>query len=361
VISIKSICFIGAGLRGGGMERALTTLANHFSKLNFKVSVLLLFHSEHFFKLREDIQIIEPIQIRQQYNKYIYALRTIPYIRRNLKKINPDVVISYGEWINAYVILASRGLNYPLFISDRMSPLLHMDFLHEFGRKLLYKKASGIIAQTNYSADVIRQKTGARNIAVIQNPLHELIFPKMGKKNHICTLGRLSKEKGHRYLLEAFSRLNNTNWSLHIIGDGPERTLLEDLSKELLIEDRVIFYGHITNFTDILARAQIFVLPSLKEGYPNALIEAMSVPLACICSDCISGPADIIKHGENGLLVPPGDIIALTNSIDSLIIDPSMRESLAEKAFQIRERLDIRKVANDFLSFIGGENKDQIY
>jgi len=348
---IKSICFIGAGLEGGGIERAFTTLANHFSEQGYKINLLLLFQSNHFFKIGENIKIIEPGYKRKQYNKYIYAAIIIPYIRKNLRKINPDVIVSYGEWLNPFVILATRGLGYPLFVSDRMSPNLRLGFVIENAKKLLYKKASGIIAQTCFASDVIRQKTGAKNIAVIPNSLHALNYPDLEKKKHVCTLGRLSKEKGHKYLIEAFSMLSHPDWTLHIIGDGPERSVLETLTCQLHISDRVIFYGHVLDFTEILAQAQIFVLPSLSEGFPNALIEAMSVPLACI-----SGPGDIINHGVNGLLVPPGDVESLSRSINALITNPIIRESLAKQAVRIKERLDIQKIAIDLLYFISSEN-----
>jgi glycosyltransferase involved in cell wall biosynthesis len=357
VRSIKSICFIAAGLNGGGIERAFTTLANHFSAQGFEITLLLLFQSDHFFELGENIKIVEPGYNRKQFNKYFYAAKTIPYIRKNLRIIMPDVIVSYGEWLNPFVILATRALDCPLFISDRMSPDLHLGFVNDNAKKLFYKRASGIIAQTNFAAEVIRKNTGAKNITVIPNPLHALNYPKLAKKNQICTLGRLSKEKGHKFLIEAFSRLSHKDWTLHIIGDGPERSILEKLTNNLFISDRVIFYGHVLDFTEILAQSQIFVLPSLSEGFPNALIEAMSVPLACISSDCVSGPADIIGSGENGILVPPGNVEILNKVMDDLIENPSKCDQLARQAFQIRERLDIRRISNDFLSFISGETK----
>lgn len=355
--SIKSICFIGAGLAGGGIERGFTTLANYFSGQGFQVTVLLLFKSDHFFQPDYKIRIIEPGYRRKKYYKYYYAGRTILYLRKKLREINPDVIVSFGEWINPFVIFSTRGLNYPVFVFDRMSPHLRLGFVIDNAKKLFYKKASGIIAQTPFAAEVIRRKTGAKNISVIPNPLHALNYPPLAKKNQICTLGRLSKEKGHKYLIEAFSGLKHKEWTLHIIGDGPERSSLENLTRSLFISDRVIFYGHLPDFTEILSQSQIFVLPSLSEGFPNALIEAMSVPLACISSDCVSGPADIINPGENGMLVPPGDINGLSEAMNDLIENPLKREHLAKQAFRIRERLDIQKISADILSFISGEAK----
>jgi glycosyltransferase involved in cell wall biosynthesis len=337
---------------GGGTERDMSGLANYYSSQGIKVDILLLFKLERFYSIDDRIAIYEPDSDRKNMNKYVYAFRIIPYIRKILKKTDSDVVFSFGEWFNPFVLLATRGLKYPVFVCDRMSPTLKFGIILDTAKRILYKRAGGIIAQTNYAADIIRKRTNAKNVAVIPNPLNLMKYLVCEKKNYIVTLGRLSKEKGHIYLIQAFAKINKSDWTLHIIGDGPMRPELEDLVKKLKIEDKVIFHGHLKDFSLIFSESKIFVLPSLSEGFPNALIEAMSVPLACISSDCIAGPGDIISNNENGMLVKPANVEALAGALNKLIEDETLQNKLSDNAYKIRERLKYEKIAGEYLNFL---------
>ena len=348
----KKICFISAGLAGGGMERALTSLANHYSLTGHKVSIINLFQTEQFYDLDKNIQIIWPTIERSKYHRLVYAFAIIPYLRNSIKNIQPDLMISFGEWFNPYVILTTRFLNIPLFISDRMGPNMSIGPLLETSRKLLYRFADGIIAQTSTAAEIIRNKTHARNITVIPNPVKSIEADTSIKKNQIVTVGRLSREKGHIILVKAFGRINQQGWTLQIIGDGPERSAITKEIIELGLEDRIYLHGHLKNFGQILGESLIFVLPSFYEGFPNALVEAMSVPLACISSDCVAGPRDIIKNNENGILVPPGDIDTLAKEMSRLIHDEALRLELTDNAMKVREKYKFEVVAAQYLAFM---------
>jgi glycosyltransferase involved in cell wall biosynthesis len=278
-------------------------------------------------------------------------LKIIHYIRKNIRDFSPDVLVSFGVWINSYIILSTRFLNIPLFISDRMGPKLYLGLLLETARKLTYKYATGIIAQTKIAAEIIRRQTKAENIEVIPNAINVIDTDVSIKKNQIVTTGRLSVEKGHTILLNAFSRINHKDWTLHIVGDGPERGNLLDEAKSLGIQDKIVFYGQLKDFSTILGVSKIFVLSSYYEGFPNALVEAMSVPLACISTDCIAGPADIIQNGMNGLLVPTGDCDALRDALERLIENIELQNYLSKNAFKIRVTLNFELIAQRYLNF----------
>jgi GalNAc-alpha-(1->4)-GalNAc-alpha-(1->3)-diNAcBac-PP-undecaprenol alpha-1,4-N-acetyl-D-galactosaminyltransferase len=352
VRKIKSICFVASGLMGGGTERDMSGLANYYCSRGIKVDILLLFKLDRFYSIDNRIEIYEPDLDRKNMNKYVYAFRLIPFIRKILKKTNPDVVFSFGEWFNPFVILSILGLNYPVFVCDRMSPDLKFGIILDTAKRFLYKRAKGVIAQTNYAADTIRKRTNAVNVAVIPNPLNLMPYTVCEKKNYVVTLGRLSKEKGHVYLMKAFAEINKPGWTLHIIGDGPMRPELEYLAENLGIKNSVVFHGHLKDFSLIFSESKIFVLPSLSEGFPNALIEAMSVPLACISSDCIAGPRDIINNNENGLLVEPANVEDLAGALNQLIENETLRNELSDNAYKIRERLKYDRIAGEYLRFL---------
>lgn len=348
----KRICFIGGGLKGGGQERSLTSLAEYFAGQGYEISIINLFKTEKFFEVSDSISVFWPKHDRNKYNRIVYALLSVPYLRKHLKRIHPDVILSYGEWFNPFVILSTRFLQIPLYVLDRMGPQMVMDSLVTNARKALYRLADGIIVQTNVAASIVKKNTRAKNIAVIPNPVNVINARISNNRQRIVTLGRLSQEKGHKVLLHAFSRLRNKNWTLHIIGDGPERKQLEEEALTLGVAESVIFYGHVRDFSSILGESDIFVLPSYLEGYPNALLEAMSVPLPCISSDCIAGPSDIIRNGGNGILVKPGDIDDLARAMNLLVENENLRKELAAEAYLIRDTHSFDKIARQYLAFI---------
>ena len=349
---INSICIVGQGLKGGGIERAFSSLANYYNEIGFNVSVVLLFDTDHFFVLNSNIKIYCPKIKREKYNKHFYAFKIFNYLRSSIRNIQSDVVLSFNEWYNPFVLVATRGLNIPVFVTDRMSPDLKLNFIHSLARKILYNKAAGVIAQTNYAAEKINVTCRPKQIIVIPNPVNVIDVPKRNKKRSIVTLGRLSAEKGHKYLIEAFGKIRQNDWELDIIGDGPDKEMLQKLSERVCDGKVVNFHGHLREFTDIMGEAQIFVLPSLSEGFPNALIEAMSVPLACISSNCVAGPSDIIIDKVNGLLVNVADSQDLADKIQMLIDDINLRESISKNAYEIRKTLDFNEIANKYLNFM---------
>lgn len=348
----KKILIINNGLSGGGIERASVSLANYFASAGHNVHVLALYRSNPFFVLDERIGFTEPEFERLSVNRYLYLVKMVRYARKQIIRIKPDTILAFGEWTNPYVVIASTGLKIPVYVSDRMNPLAKLPWISELLRKVFYKRTAGIIAQTKFAKEVLQKKTKARNVFVIPNPVNIIEKVHCEPKKRIVTVGRLSPEKGHHILIQAFATIKDKSWELSIVGEGVERLHLEKLASDLQIQNRVLFHGHLKDFALQLSEAQVFVLPSLKEGFPNALIEAMSLPLACISTNFFADVNEIIHDGENGLLVPPGDVKAMTEAINKLIDSPELRKKLAGNAFKIREKLNFNKIADQYLNTI---------
>jgi glycosyltransferase involved in cell wall biosynthesis len=351
---VKRICLVSSGLAGGGMERAIVSLANFFAGEGHEVSILNLFRTDVCFDLRPTINLIWPSLDRSSMHRMVYALRLLPYLRKNVAKVRPDVVLSFGEWFNSYVILALAGTGQRLFVSNRMGPMLKLGFPVDQANRLLYRFASGIIAQTNIAKEILQTQTGAKKIYVIPNAVKPIqVAAVNGSRKRIITIGRLSREKGHSVLIKAFAQMATPDWMLDIVGDGPLRKDLEAMTDELGLAQRVVFHGYRKDIAEHLAQASIFVLPSFYEGFPNALVEAMSVPLACIASNCVAGPSDIIQDGVDGLLVPTGEVGELTSSLDRLASDPDYRSLISKNAYAVRERFSFEKMAAKYLDALG--------
>lgn len=346
------ILLINNGLSGGGTERASVSFAHYLLEQGYDVTLMALYQSEHFYKLDKRVRFIEPNFEREGASTYAYILKMMRYVRQHVKQISPHTVLAFNEWTNAYVLLACLGLKTPVYVSERMHPKATLPKATELLRKLLYLKAAGVIAQTKFGKKVIQQKTDVKNVIAIPNAVNVIEPVALEKKKQVIAVGRLEPVKGHQFLIEAFAKVTDKSWQLCIIGDGSQKSALKQQAVNLGISDRVIFKGHQLDFRKELSESQIYVLPSVKEGFPNSLIEAMSLPLACISGDFYEGEHDLVQDGVNGLLVPPCDACALGHALNNLVDNENLRMHMAKEAYKVRNNLSFELVAYQLEQFI---------
>jgi glycosyltransferase involved in cell wall biosynthesis len=349
------IVFVAPSLQLGGMERASSLMADYFFSNDIDVIFITLYNFPHFYTLNPKIKIIDPQIDKSKEIKIIYYIKLVFFLRKQFKNIHPDRIVSYGDWTNMLIILASINLNLRIFISDRASPGIRFNSFVSILRWFLYKRAYGIIAQTDRAAMQKRKMLGPNiNIKVIPNPIKPIIlYPEITRSNYILGIGRHWSVKGLDRLITAFSFLKNHDYKLLIAGSkGPSSKHLENLVLKLDLEKKVVFLGSISNIDQLAATCKIFVLSSYSEGFPNALIESMAAGLACISFDIIAGPKEIITHFEDGLLVEDGNIVDLTNQIQYLIDNENEIKRLGSNAMKIKERLSIKKIGQQYIDFI---------
>jgi glycosyltransferase involved in cell wall biosynthesis len=157
--------------------------------------------------------------------------------------------------------------------------------------------------------------------------------PASGRKVlHIVNVGRLHPAKGQMILLNSFRELNRRGIParLSIVGDGTGIDALRDFIHRNNLEDSVTLHGALSHpaTRELLGTADLFVLPSFAEGVPVALMEAMSMEIACI-STYVAGIPELIESGEDGLLVPPSSVHALTEAMASLLTNHDRRQMIA--------------------------------
>jgi glycosyltransferase involved in cell wall biosynthesis len=163
----------------------------------------------------------------------------------------------------------------------------------------------------------------------------------------LLAVGRLSEEKRFDFLLPAFANLApaNQSWDLVILGEGPLRQALETQVQALGLQGRVFLPGRAGNVGDWYRRADLYVMSSRFEGFPNTLGEAMAHGCAAVSFDCDTGPRDIIRHDVDGLLVPNGDTGALVDALACLMADDDLRQRLASRAIEVRQQFSLEKIA----------------
>jgi glycosyltransferase involved in cell wall biosynthesis len=268
-------------------------------------------------------------------------------LRRAIREARPDVVVSFMHRANVLTILATAGLGVPVIVSDRSDP-----WRFKIGRSwsalraITYPFASAVVCQTERVAEKLRQST-RQNTVVIPNPvpLRARTRPSgnqvQGKR--IFAMGRLDPVKGFDLLLHAFCSVaeQHPGWSLTILGEGDERGNLESLVVSLGLSARVFLPGWALDPFSQFAEAELFVLSSRVEGFPNALCEAMSCGVPVIAFDCESGPAEIVRHDVDGVLVPPQDVHALASAMHRLINDADERARFRLRAPEVVDRFSV--------------------
>ena len=259
-----------------------------------------------------------------------------------LNGLDADVVLSVLGTTNIMTVAASAGLPHRTVISERNDPSRQrLDPPWEHLRPLLYRGADAISANSRGALEAMRAYCPAEKLRLAPNPLMpppaETGAP---RSDAVLFLARLVEQKAPDVLIEAFGRFHRDvpDWALHLAGDGPLAEALKARVRELDLAGSVTFHGVVADPSPLLSRCRVFVLPSLFEGTPNALLEAMAHRMACIVSDASPGPLRLIEDGVNGLVVETGSAAALAAAMARLARDEPLRRKLGEAAFErVRE------------------------
>ena len=344
-------------LNSGGAERVISNMANYWAAKGWKINLLTFDDNSKktFYDLDPKISHI-PLGIAGYSPNPIMGiwnnLTRIQSLRTVIIKSKPNVVISFMNQTNEIVLLATRWLNVPVVVSERNDPASQTTGkIWEQLRQWTYPLADRIVVQTKRAGDYFSSKLQKR-ICVIPNPVllppdEQEISDKLSSgKRSLIAMGRLVPQKGFDMLLEAMAKLKDRypEWTLTILGEGELRSQLESLRNELGLGDRVHLLGRVKNPHVFLKQADIFIMSSRFEGFPNALCEAMACGLPVISTDCPNGPREIIRDGVDGILVPNEDVSALAVAMERLMCEEKERKRLAERAKEVTERFGLEKV-----------------
>ncbi len=342
----------------GGAERVISIMANYWAQRGEEVTLLTFDRGRQlFYPLHAAIQhralglVAESNHILVGFVRNLYRMIVL---RRGIRDFEPSVVISFMEKNNILTLLATRGLGIPVIISERTDPSAYdIGQIWNMLRRLTYRFADALVCQSPATLARVSLMVGINGV-VIPNPVvltdptskRDASLVREKRKHIIVAMGRLVEEKGFDLLLSAFGRISqdHPDWSVTIMGEGPMRKELENQAKCLGLKDRVNFAGQTADPFPVLRQADLFVLSSRFEGFPNALCEAMACGLAVVSFDCCSGPREIIRDGVDGVLVPAGDVNALAATLDRLMRDSAERERLATCAPNVLERFGVDRI-----------------
>ncbi|MEQ8752502.1 MAG: glycosyltransferase [Coleofasciculus sp. G1-WW12-02] len=318
-------------LSGGGAERVMVNLTSGFVERGVKVDLVLnIVEGPYLAQVPSEVRIVDLKDPR--------LLSGLPKLARYLRQEQPVALLSALHYNNEIAIWAKRlaGVSTRVVVSERNTLSIHARHQKDSERwspilaRLFYPWADGIVAVSHGVANDLSKVTGLSQsrIRVIYNPVNTSEVLKKAKEpvEHpwfakgeppvILGLGRLNKQKNFSTLIRAFSQVQQVQpCRLVIVGRGPERQKLNNLVRELGLEEDVTMVGFSDNPYAYMAQAKVFVLSSAWEGLPNVLIEAMVVGTPVISTNCPSGPVEILDNGKYGLLVPLGDIETMTKAL----------------------------------------------
>ncbi|QDV27385.1 glycosyltransferase [Aureliella helgolandensis] len=345
------------GLHGGGAERWMSELANRWSAQHEVHLVTWDRIRSEEYPLLSSVQRIG-LGVQQVSHGTLAGVlanvRRVRLLRKTLRRLRPDLVLSFSDQMNIVSLEATRGLQVPHWISEHSHPgHQRLSPLWERWRKRSYPRCTGCHVLTEEIASYMTRWIAADKFRVIPPAIS---LPPAGQSLELSSgrgkagmrsvlyVGRLSEEKGCAELLRAWAEVAGElpDWQLLIAGEGALRDELEQQAREM---PRVQFLGWIENPASLYAQADLFVLPSRYEGFPLALLEAMRCGLPCVATRCSSAIEVLSRAGEGVRVVPvvaeqgqasvANAFGALATSILMLAENPALRQQMGHAAQSI--------------------------
>lgn len=338
------LAFIINSLNKGGAERVVSLLSQELSKEHDVF--IILFDNNIAYEYGGKIIDIDCKPVSGKMAKVLNVFKRRAKLKKIFDKQQFDKIFAFME--SAYLPAILTG--YPIISSVRNNPKVYSKFI----TKYILPKARKVVAVSNYIEKELNN-LGIENTQTIFNPTIEdenyKIIENLSKyKPFILAVGRLHKQKNFDLLIKAYSNTKVSNdVKLLIVGEGLERDNLELLIKELDLENKVFLVGQKDNIKDYYLQSELFILSSKYEGFPNVLVEALSNECVCISTDCPTGPSEIIKNNENGLLITNENVEEMTKAIDRLYFDENLKKIFSNNAKKSISHLNIKKIAKDWI------------
>ena len=375
----------------GGMERCAEVLLKNFNRETFELELVQIFDRKPFYHIPEDIIVHSLERYRQpsvsstlahsfpemqsRYSDELAWLDATAYkLALLIRRRQPDIILAQDFYASAIVLIAKQYLPERLKIigslhnqySHFLQTVEHGDLYAAMIRRY-FNQADRIIAVSQGIAQDLSENFGVRPelIAVIPNPVDLNQIRTLAKEpitEHrwfseeipICLfVGRLTAQKGVEYLLQAMALARPLKkFRCVIIGDGEKRSELEALVEQLKLTEEIAFLGRQSNPFKFMHRATCLVLPSIVEGLPYVIPEAMACGCPILATDCAPGVRELLGKDERGLLVPPKDPAALAEALLKLLFNSELRQALQERGLQYVQEFSAEKIVKQYEELI---------
>jgi glycosyltransferase involved in cell wall biosynthesis len=363
----KKILIFTSYLGSGGAEKHVVRLANELANNGWHITIVTPPKvGEYEVELSTEIT-LRKVGLNLKFSGFYTRLSGLPGLKRIIKKEKPDIIYSVLDIHNLILLKAIKGISelsarVVIGVQNSIKDLYTLNSpTHKFVRKnipTLYPIADAVISLSHGVAkDLIEICPAVKaKVSVIHNiglapdlaQLSKATSPiKIPEGINLVSVGRLNFQKGQSYLLEAFSKVleKKPECNLILLGEGELKADLENRAKELGLDEKVSFVGFHKNPFAIVAKCDLFVLSSLFEGFGNVIVEAMSVGVPVVSTDCPHGPNEIIRSSEEGVLVPIKDSGKLAEGILSVLNNPEYYAQLSKNGLIRSQNFDAKSIA----------------
>lgn len=336
-------------MTGGGAQRVMALLANHFSNSGHTISIITL-NPGLAYELDSKIKFVRLHHGNFKIKKIQNFINLYKHYYR--KNNRPNVIVSFMTLMNLITIPVAKIYGIPIIVSEHINhqkaptPI----YLSRFTRNFIYPYANYVTVLTKF--DVGYYKKRRSKVVIMPNPCSFKIIENsiQERKKVILAIGNLDRyyHKGFDNLIDIVTPVlrKNKDWLLKIVGGGEQgHVILEKKIKENNLENQILLPGFSNKVKEIMKESSIFILPSRYEGLPMVLLEAMSQKMACIAFDCKTGPSDIIHHKKDGLLIEDQNIGEMQNGLLKLVLSKSLRDKYGTNASQKVKEFQIDKIS----------------
>ena len=345
------IVFVLPSLGAGGAERTVVNLVKYLTKsASLNITVLTLIKSPDFYELDPKVDRVR-MDFTGRSGSIFEIISRMLKVRKAIRSLKPDWVVSFMTPVNTFVLISLVFSSINVIVSERNDPKEQLSKFQLFYSCWVYHfMAYKLIVQTYGVLNIYNRIVALSKIIVIPNAITKTTkYWKGGSKNpkfQIIAVGRLHYQKGYDILINIFAHSDFCRkfCMLKIYGEGEQESSLEYLIIDLKMSECIKLMGGSNYIDDQLIRADLFVSSSRYEGFPNVLLEALSLGVPTVAMDCDFGPSEIIEHEYSGLLVPINESNHLGEAIHILLENEELKKSISKNAIKSTEKYFPEKI-----------------
>lgn len=348
---MKKIAIVIADLDLGGGQRVAINLADALAKDN-DVSIVIFQDDEIHYEVPGNLVRLDCPQASNLLVKVFNVFKRAKKLKAHIEEAQYDHVYGFMETANFPTAMVFKDAALSVHCNTR-----ELSFFESILLRLTYPRVKNVIAVSEDVASILRSDYGLKNVSRIYNPIDvntvkaQVNEPYQHPKPYIVALGRFHEVKRYDLLINAYSKSKmKEDCDLIIVGDGELRGSLENQVNDLQLYEKVHFVGTQSNPFPYLAGAKFLTLSSRTEAFPMVLIEALALECPIVATDCPTGPREIVRHNENGLLVENENVDAFSEALDTLYYNDVMRRKFKKNALDSIQHLSGEVIAAEWLA-----------
>lgn len=355
---MKDIYFFLPSIAPGGAERVVSILSNSLTSRGYNISIIVLNREKVAYSIDERVKIIEVgngVHSNPKLNRYRIITDLLKLLKRN--ECTP-IVLPFHPLCLKYAMFIKRFVNIKVIACERNDPY-HLYNTEKLAHsvKRTYSKADYNVFQTTQARSFFKGYVDKKSV-IIPNPVIQPAITWKGvvAKHRIITACRLEPQKNIMMAIDAIRMLVDEGWHdivYDIYGQGSMQHALETYAEEIGVADCVSFRGVTPDILHEMSDSSVFVLSSDYEGISNSMLEALSIGMPVVCTECpIGGAAEMIQNGENGILVSVGNSKEMAQAISAIFSDEKRAIQMGKKAAAICDKYSVDRITDQWEAVI---------